>query len=200
TDECAALGLRGAIGLSALSSDVCRSMSRLARPSRISTLPDGDKLIRTPPCSPSSASRYCQSGMRYSSVTSTHAALASWMLDQLVHGFFLQPEKLPSVIEIRGLVLGEEVGRDGTDVLLQRKNRQSHSGTGVQHCRLDVVGTELGTAFDLLKDGPLHVIAAQGQRLRLGHADNAEGQRCLCLLAQTIERQTPLDRGLAQTG
>ena len=52
-------------------------------------------------------------------------------------------------------------------------------------------------AFDLLKNVPLHFIAAQGHRLRLRQADDAQRQRRPCLLAQSVERQTPLDGGLA---
>ena len=48
------------------------------------------------------------------------------------YGLFLQPEKLLSVIEIRSLVLGKEVGGDRAGVLLQRENRRSHCRAVVQ--------------------------------------------------------------------
>jgi hypothetical protein len=80
------------------------------------------------------------------------------------------------------------------------KDRRSYGRTVVQHCRLDVVAAVFRTALDLLKDIPLQLIAAQGQRLRLRQGDDAECQRRPCLLAQAVERQTPLDGGLAQAG
>ena len=155
--------------------------------------------MRTPPFWFFRALRYCHSGMCQPCVTSTHAAACLVVLHKLGNRLLLQRHELLRIVKIRSLVLGKQVGGDGAGVLLRREDRQGHGRAVIQQGGLDVLGAGLGAVLDLLKDAPLRLVAAQGQRLGLRQGESTFRQQSLCLLAQPVERQTPLDGGGAQS-
>ena len=124
-------------------------------------------MIRTPPYCFFFALRYCQSDRRYSSVTFTHAALASWCFLNSSTASFCRAQELLGIVKIGSLVLGKQVGGDGARVFLGREYRQSHGRAIIQQYRPDLVGAVIAASDNLLHDARLRLITPQGQGLGL---------------------------------
>ena len=136
----------GAMGFSAIASAVSFSILGRTRPSRISTAPDGERLIRTPPFWFFSRLAVLPVGEAVILRHRDPCRAGLVVLPQFLDRFLLQGEELLGIVKVGSLVLGKEVGRDGARVFLGREYRQSHGRAIIQQRGPDLVGAVIAAA------------------------------------------------------
>ena len=187
------------MGFSAIASAVSFSILGRTRPSRISTAPDGERLIRTPPFWFFLRLAVLPVGEAVILRHRHPCGAGLVVLPQFLDRFLLQGEELLGIVKVGSLVLGKEVGGDGARVFLGREYRQRNGRAIIQQRCPDLVGAVSRRLPDLLDDARLRLVTAQGQGFRLRKRDHAFRQRGLGFPAQIVERETPLDRRGAQS-
>ena len=109
-------------------------------------------------------------------MTSTHSAFRGILFGQVSDGLPLQREELLYVVEIRRIVLTEEVGGVGALVLVQREAREGDGRPLLQQHVPDIVRSVVTAVRQALDDVALDLMGAERKGLRLRQGELAMGR------------------------